>query len=112
MEYAHGLDPTEVNALPGQAVLVDDTADQPRLVFTFQLPDPAPEGVIYEVQSSENLQDWTTIATRDLARKWLGPATVLERLEANGRRSVTVEDISPISGRRGGYLRLSVTMEE
>ena len=63
-EYAMGSDPSRANALPGSSFGLENVEGENYFTFTFALPDPAPPGVIYEVQSSENLQNAIPLAAR------------------------------------------------
>lgn len=111
-EFAVGTDPLRASALPGAAFGSDYVEGEAYFTFSFSLLDPVPAGVTYAVQSSDNLQDWKTIATRDPNEIWSGDATVWEEAAVEGRVEVTVRDVTPMSLRARGYLRLVVTVDE
>ncbi|MDP7105806.1 MAG: lamin tail domain-containing protein, partial [Roseibacillus sp.] len=73
-EYAFGFDPLERQSVP---ILFEQFIHPVEDSTTiFHVPAVAPEDVIFHIQSSLDLQTWTTQATRTANGPWKGPGEV------------------------------------
>ena len=73
-EYAFGFDPLERQSVP---ILFEQFIHPLEGSATiFHIPAVAPEDVIFHIQSSLDLQTWTTQATRTANGSWKGPGEV------------------------------------
>ncbi len=118
MEYALGLDPQRNregdNVLDLPWAVLESNG---RLLLMLELPvTAAPQGhgvaeIVYEVQVSDSLGGWTTIATKTPTTAWTGAGVVTLGTAADGKQPVTIEDVAglPAEGRR--FIRLNVTWQ-
>ena len=71
------------------------------LTVTFTRPEPAPEGIAYIVESSEDLIHWSS-QNISLMETWL----------SDGWRSLTFRDDEPVGGLQPRFMRLRVAVTE
>jgi hypothetical protein len=72
LEYALDRDPKSSLAANGSAAqpTASITSSPDQFIFSMDLPASPPPDVIYQVQHSENLQDWFSIASKSGAADW------------------------------------------
>ena len=72
-EYAFGSNPLTRQSVP---VLFEQSIHSSGVSISYHIPAVAPEDVIFHIQSSSDLQTWTTQATRTANGPWTGPGTL------------------------------------
>lgn len=113
IEYAYGFSPVSYNA-PGSDLFstqivpsLDDSSD---FVITF-LRDSSATDLTYQLQTSDNLTDWTIIATSvsGAAVSVQNGGTLLSDLEHSGTvRQVTISENLPLGSNEKRFVRLEV----
>jgi uncharacterized protein YjiK len=117
MEYALGINPTLTAGANGIASLPTGLLSDPdallidRLTLSFNLPNPSPADISYIVESTDDLETWTAVASKtgSGAWTWLGGGT--NHIVTNGTNPITVKvgDLVPSSGNPRRLMRLKVT---
>jgi hypothetical protein len=116
VEYCLGMDPTSPNGGDGRAGSpgILGTANG-RAALNFWVPTnaTAPQGhgqaeATYRIQASNDLFNWSNIATKAPGSAWTGAAGVSIGAPSGGYLPVTVEDTELISEQPRRYLRLQV----
>ena len=85
-----------------------------RMTITFRLPNPAPVDVTYTVQATDDLVNWTTVATKQGTGAWqwntsAGGATPHIVDPGSSPNTVQVGDVIPSTGNTRRMMRLQVT---
>ncbi len=80
--------------------------------LTFSITDPLPAGVLLEIQTTTDLgiaDPWQTIASKNGPAAWTGFVPVTVSAPDNGRVTITVTGLQPVSGVPRWFLRLIVS---
>lgn len=105
LEFATGQSPLSPQD-PAATVTTEITSSR-RLALAFTRLFPAP--VEYNVESSDDLVDWTIIATLSRGHyDWSGIATITESTLDDTRRRTLVEDTTDLAASSRRFLRLRV----
>jgi predicted esterase len=105
-EYGLGTDP--LSASSANLPQVTNVSDHLRIQFD----RIEPADVTYVVEASDDLTNWTAIATRPAGESsWTGPATV-EESGAGNTRTVKVTDTVPFTSETHRFLRVKVERPE
>ncbi len=110
LEYAFGTEPRDrtdglIRIIPEVVRL--NGAD--RLRLRFSLPESVPADVLYEVEVSDSLGNWSVIAEQSGAAGWEGSATSSVSPPVENRAENIITDTgSSSSGRRMGRVRVSL----
>ena len=83
------------------------------LELEFEIPNPPPPDVIYEIQVCDNLDEgnWLTVSRKVGRNLWEGPAHVSSDVPAgSGRVQIRAEDIYPTPGLPTRFMRLKVSI--
>jgi surface-anchored protein len=101
--YALGLDPRSTQTVDLPGIRMSASAR----IFHFSRPSAAPAGVTLEVEYSENLASWTTLARSAGGSPFvvLVPGTVVQESAPAGGRT-TIEVTAPPSAAPAGFFRL------
>ncbi|MEK7950327.1 right-handed parallel beta-helix repeat-containing protein [Luteolibacter sp. Y139] len=98
MKFALGL-PTTVQGHGGRVTTgTSIVSNQRYLTLTFICPDPAPEGVSYEVESAANLSAWSATSVTEMSNTVTG-----------GLRTRIFRDTAPIGRDAKRFIRLEAT---
>lgn len=91
-EHAFGTDPA--TATPAQSFTSIDTSAPSGANFLLDLPRDIPADALYTVEATCHLaaDDWSSIASRDTAGNWSGPAVVSEETGPDGKRRFRITD--------------------
>ncbi len=116
VEYALGTDPTVGTAANGpsaapSALIGDaDSLLTDRLALSFSLQNPNPTDITYTVQATDDLGNWTSVASKtgSGAWTWLGGGTSRIVTSGIGPVSVKIGDVVPTSGNPKRMMRLKV----
>jgi len=112
LEYAFGTEPREGGADRNLARVtpeVVEVAGQKRLRLRFTLPEFIPTDVLYQVEVSDDLDEWTVVAEQSGAVGWSGGADALVAPAAGGRREHVITDVTmPATGKRFGRIKASL----
>ncbi len=120
IEYALGRSPVSATGTDGPSGLPTATLESTdplltgRLTLTCDIPDPAPEDLIYQVEVTGTLAsgDWTALATKSGTGPWVwqpgGTARIVET-SAGGRSTVEIGDTEPTTGVPRHFMRFQVT---
>jgi hypothetical protein len=112
IEYGLGRDATSAAGDNGAAGLPDPEIDTgaDRLVMVMDLPSATPSDLIYEVQASGDLVQWTTGARKDGSGEWVNlGGSIVEGPVIGGRQIVRAHDSVDITGNPLRMMRLHVT---
>ncbi|HUS36601.1 MAG TPA: calcium-binding protein, partial [Verrucomicrobiae bacterium] len=85
--------------------------DPQRFAVQFEMFESLPAGVTVDIQSSIDLGEtypWQTIATKTGTGAWTGPASVIISAPANGKVTVTVTDVQPVTQFPKNFFRARV----
>ncbi|MCW1884761.1 hypothetical protein OKA04_08475 [Luteolibacter flavescens] len=107
IEYAFGSDP-RANDLSLSRVTpeVVQVSGQRRLRLRFTLPENLPADVIYQIELSDDLRAWTSVARQTGVAGWPGTATSTVAPAVNGRREHVIT--SPNATARFGRLKVTI----
>lgn len=116
VEYALGTDPTVGSAANGpsaapSALIGDaDSLLTDRLALSFSLQNPNPTDITYTVQATDDLGNWTSVASKTGSGPWtwLGGGTSRIVTSGTGPVSVKIGDVVPSSGNPKRMMRLKV----
>ena len=99
-----------LTAPPVPSVMVDGSG--PRSALTFTITEPMPAGTWLKVEASTDMggdDPWYTIADKNGAAAWAGTGEILPGTPVEGRVTVTVKDVLPLTSMPRRFLRLKVT---
>jgi hypothetical protein len=114
VEFSLGMSPVNGNGLDGTLGLPTVTRDaQGRLNLNMMIPQNVAATqlhgraeIIYTVQASNDLANWTAIATKTPTTNWTGTGVASVGAPVNGYTPVSVRDIGTFPRR---YMRLQIT---
>ncbi|OYW70799.1 MAG: hypothetical protein B7Z37_29600 [Verrucomicrobia bacterium 12-59-8] len=117
LKYALGRSPLVATASSALSSIVNGSANSllsDRLAIRFTLPNPAPADVTYTVQATDDLLNWTTVATKQGTGAWqwntvAGGNTPHIVDPGTSPDTVEVGDVVPFSGNTRRMMRLQVT---
>jgi len=104
MTYAFGLDPTVSVGQTALTTLVSGSANpllSDRLAINFTLPLPTPTDIVYTVQATGDLVNWTTVATKTGSGAWTwsgGGSSHIVETDGTNTSSLQIGDNVPMSG--------------
>lgn len=108
IEFALAIDPAGGgNTLPSCEVVQDGSGTSMALLV--HLPVPAPPGMVYSVEASDNLEadTWEIVAQRSGNGEWWGTAAVIPVLLSDGIQTYRVTDPAPASSPKR-FMRLRI----
>ncbi len=113
LEYAFGTEPregAEDMALARVTPEVVKVNGKDRLRLRFTLPESMPADILYEVEVSNDLVNWTVISDQQGGAAWNGNASTSVSSPVNGRcEHVITDDASlPPQGKRFGRVRVTL----
>ena len=110
--YTQSVDPAVIGLTSPLAPGVVNDGSGPRFTVEFSIFEPMTNGVLLEIQASDDLgfgDPWLTIASKNGSGAWSGLATVTVSPPDNGRVTVSVRSLQPIVERTQQYFRARVT---
>ncbi|MCW1926457.1 hypothetical protein OKA05_28155 [Luteolibacter arcticus] len=110
IEYAFGTEPREGDSdrdLTRVRPEMVKVANESRLRLRFTLPQFIPADVLYQIEVSDDLDEWTVVAEQSGAVGWSGDAASAVAPVANGRREHVITDTTHGNARFG---RVKVTV--
>ena len=113
IEYAFGTEPregAEDMMLARVTPEVVPVAGVNRLRLRFTLPEFLPSDVLYQVEVSDELGEWTVIAEQQGVAGWSGSANSNIALPVEGRREHLITDSGTVApeGKRMGRVRVTL----
>lgn len=112
IEYALGTDPTVGGGANGASSSPRASLPADRLQLAFSIPTTAPTDLTYRVKVSDDLANWTVLASKTgtAAWVWSGEGESRITLSASGARSeVRIDDVTPATGRPRRLMILEVS---
>ena len=112
LERALGTDPTDPNETDGADVLprgeIPSEGSLAGLAtLTFTIPDHPHSDLVYEVQRSDDLTTWSTMATKSGSGTWQAEASVVVE-EGPEEASMRTVSVGGVTGTQPAHLRLTV----
>lgn len=112
VEYALGSSPLSGSGSNGPAIAPKALFVADRLRLSFSIPATPPSDVIYRVRASDDLVDWTTLATKSGTGAWVwngdGSARITTTTQA-GRSLLEVEDDRTAGNSPSRMMKLEVS---
>jgi len=117
MKYALGINPITgsgsdgVNALPAKIIHDADALLSDRLVLSFHIASPNPTDITYLVQATDDLVNWTNVASKTGSGTWTWLAGGDSHIVTsdNGPVTVKIGDAVPSNGNPRRMMRLKVS---
>lgn len=110
--YTQPVDPAITGLTAPLIPLVLNDPTGPRFALEFSLFEPMPNGVLVEIQASDDVgltDPWLTIASKNGSAAWTGLAAVTVSAPSEGRVTVTVRAQMPLAQRTQQFFRVKLS---